>query len=66
MGHPLISAQCVAKWGIAQMRQCETKCQGRLIETLWVSANLPSKHRMICYMRAAPEVQGDEILKFWM
>ena len=39
MGYRTIIAQYVAKWGIAQMCQCETKYQGG-IASFWGSANL--------------------------
>ena len=43
VGHRTIIAQYAAKWGIAQMRLCETKYQGGGISAFWGSANLPSK-----------------------
>ena len=43
MGYRTIVARYVATWGIAQMRMCETKCQGRGIAPFWGSANLPSR-----------------------
>ena len=36
-----IIARCVAKWGIAQMFLCETKCQGGGIAPCWGRASLP-------------------------
>ena len=41
MGYRTIIARYVAKWGIAQMCLCETKCQGGGIAPFWGSANLP-------------------------
>ena len=41
LGYRTIIARYVAKWGIAQMCLCETKCQGGGIAPFWGSANLP-------------------------
>ena len=40
--HTIIKTRYDAKWGIAQMCLCETKCPG-VIAPLWGSANLPAK-----------------------
>ena len=43
MGYRTIIAQCVVKWGIAQICLCETKYKGGGIGPFRGSANLPKK-----------------------
>ena len=43
MGYCTIIARYVAKWGIAQMCLCGTKCQGGVSHHFGESANLPEK-----------------------